>query len=85
MDRVPSRIEMDPNHQSPITNHQSPILGAPTKHVNPKHRIGELAVEMAGRTTGKSPFADRGVKFGVNYAGGKMDDVTVVVARVSES
>lgn len=56
-----------------------------TLNHEPDASIGELAVEMAGRTTGKSPFADRGVKFGANFAGGKMDDVTVVVARVSES
>jgi hypothetical protein len=72
----PSRIEMDTSPESSVPQ---------VKRVNPIHRIGELAVEMASRTTGKSPFADRGVKFGVNYAGGKMDDVTVVVARVSES
>ena len=52
---------------------------SPTEMVE---RLAKLAVRMGEKLTGNSPFSDRGLQHGLNYPGGKMDDVTVIIARV---
>jgi len=45
-------------------------------------KIAKKAQEVGKKTKGVSPFADGARKIGYDYQGGKLDDVTVVVARV---
>lgn len=47
--------------------------------------LAHVAQQLAGKTEYMSPFAQTAFNAGFNYLGGKMDDITVVVAVVEKS
>jgi len=47
-------------------------------------RLGKLTVQMASHPTRNTPFSDRGEQYGLKMPGGKVDDITIVIAVVRE-
>ena len=64
---------------SPTPNTPSP---APSPFVGPAQVLAHYARHRAADSKFASPFAYAAFQAGFSYMGGKMDDITVVIAKV---